>query len=384
MRHHSAVPPDDIRPMRSLGLLSVAHAINHAQAVLLPLIYLAIIDEWGVGVQTIAFLAAFGAFASGMVQLSYAGLTRVVSRRRLLGIGGILFGGGFALRRSRPASRRSRSPTSCRASGLAAAPGRQRPPGRAVPGRATRVRDQRPYRRRQRRHGRGRARRRAAHRRRRLARRVHRVRDPGDRRRARDPAPRARARDGSCRGPGERHGPRRVRADPARPGPALAVPDIGPRRRRPRPRRRQPVRAAVPDPRDRARPGDGRPDVRRAHRVLGADAARRRLAVRPDRTQAADRRRVPRRCARVHRLPAGRLVDRLAVGRDRGHGPVLVRREPAAPGAARRHLAAIRPATRRMPCTSRSRSGSGRCGSPCTASSSTRPATPRACRSCSS
>ena len=82
--------------MRSLGLLSVAHAINHAQAVLLPLIYLAIIDEFGVSVQTIAFLAAVGAFASGMVQLSYAGLTRVVSRRRLLGGGGILFGGGFA------------------------------------------------------------------------------------------------------------------------------------------------------------------------------------------------------------------------------------------------------------------------------------------------
>ena len=97
VRHHSPVPPVDIRPMRSLGLLSVAHAINHAQAVLLPLIYLAIIDEYGVGVQTIAFLAAIGAFASGMVQLSYAGLTRVVSRRRLLGIGGILFGGGFAL-----------------------------------------------------------------------------------------------------------------------------------------------------------------------------------------------------------------------------------------------------------------------------------------------
>jgi MFS family permease len=92
------VPPDDdIHPMRSLGLLSVAHAVNHAQAVLLPLIFLAIIDEYGVAVETIAFLAAFGAFASGMVQLSYAGLTRVVSRRRLLGIGGILFGGGFAL-----------------------------------------------------------------------------------------------------------------------------------------------------------------------------------------------------------------------------------------------------------------------------------------------
>src|SRR4051794_23114295 len=83
--------------MRSLGLLSVAHAINHAQAVVLPLIFLAIIDEFGVGVETIAFLAAIGAFLAGAVQLSYAGLTRVVSRRRLLGFGGILFGGGFAL-----------------------------------------------------------------------------------------------------------------------------------------------------------------------------------------------------------------------------------------------------------------------------------------------
>jgi AAHS family 3-hydroxyphenylpropionic acid transporter len=83
--------------MRSLGLLSVAHAINHAQAVVLPLIFLKIIDEFGVGVDTIAFLAAIGAFLAGMVQLSYAGLTRVVSRRRLLGFGGILFGAGFAL-----------------------------------------------------------------------------------------------------------------------------------------------------------------------------------------------------------------------------------------------------------------------------------------------
>ena len=83
--------------MRSLGLLSVAHAVNHAQAVVLPLIFLKIIAEFGVGVGAIAFLAAIGAFLAGSVQLSYAGLTRVVSRRRLLGYGGILFGGGFAL-----------------------------------------------------------------------------------------------------------------------------------------------------------------------------------------------------------------------------------------------------------------------------------------------
>jgi len=86
----------DVRPMRSLGLLSAAHAVNHAFAVLLPLIFLAIIDEFGVGVQTVAFLAAAGALLSGMVQLSYAELTRHVSRRRLLGVGGLLFGAGFA------------------------------------------------------------------------------------------------------------------------------------------------------------------------------------------------------------------------------------------------------------------------------------------------
>ncbi len=82
--------------MRSLGLLSVAHAVNHAYAVLLPPIFLAIIDEFGVTVSAVAILAAVGAFASGMVQLSYAELTRRVSRRRLLGLGGLVFGGGFA------------------------------------------------------------------------------------------------------------------------------------------------------------------------------------------------------------------------------------------------------------------------------------------------
>jgi MFS transporter, FSR family, fosmidomycin resistance protein len=88
---------DDVRPNRSLVLLSVAHAVNHSFAVLLPLIFLAIIDEFAVGVGTVAILAAVGAFASGAVQLSYAELTRRVSRRRLLGVGGLLFGLGFAV-----------------------------------------------------------------------------------------------------------------------------------------------------------------------------------------------------------------------------------------------------------------------------------------------
>jgi MFS family permease len=86
----------DVHPNRTLVLLSIAHAVNHAQAVLLPLIFLAIIKEFGVTIQTIAFLAAFGSVASGMVQLGYAELTRRVSRVRILALGGMLFGGGFA------------------------------------------------------------------------------------------------------------------------------------------------------------------------------------------------------------------------------------------------------------------------------------------------
>jgi MFS family permease len=84
-----------VRPNWSLWLLSIAHAVNHAQAVLLPLIYLKITDDFHVGVDTIAFLAAGGAFAAGAVQLGFASLTRLVSRRKLLGAGGLLFGGGF-------------------------------------------------------------------------------------------------------------------------------------------------------------------------------------------------------------------------------------------------------------------------------------------------
>src|SRR5918993_1363410 len=86
----------DIRPMRTLWLLSAAHAVNHAQAALLPLVYLAIIPEFGVSAAAIALLAAVGNISSGLVQLAYAGLTRLFSRRGILAAGGLLFGGGMA------------------------------------------------------------------------------------------------------------------------------------------------------------------------------------------------------------------------------------------------------------------------------------------------
>ena len=52
----------------------------------------------------------------------------------------------------------------------------------------------------------------------------------------------------------------------------------------------EPLRPALPDQGDRPRRRPVGRDVRRAHRVLGADAAHRRLAVGPDRPEAAHRR----------------------------------------------------------------------------------------------
>jgi MFS family permease len=91
-----ASAPPRIHPERTLWLLSLAHAVNHAQAVLLPLIFLKLIDEFQVSVQEIAFVAAAGAIASGVIQASYAFVTRHVARRLLLTAGGLLFGLGFA------------------------------------------------------------------------------------------------------------------------------------------------------------------------------------------------------------------------------------------------------------------------------------------------
>ena len=91
-----APAPSDIRPNRTLWLLSAAHAVNHAQAALLPLVYLSVITEFGISIAAIAFLTAFGNICAGLIQLSYAALTRVVSRRVILTAGGLVFGGGMA------------------------------------------------------------------------------------------------------------------------------------------------------------------------------------------------------------------------------------------------------------------------------------------------
>jgi MFS family permease len=85
-----------IRPRLTLWLLSIAHAVNHAQAVILPLVFVKIIDEFGVSVQAVAFLSAAGSISAGVVQATFAWLTRRLPRRVLMGAGGLLFGAGFA------------------------------------------------------------------------------------------------------------------------------------------------------------------------------------------------------------------------------------------------------------------------------------------------
>jgi MFS family permease len=91
-----ASDPIDVRPMRSLWLLTVAHAFNHAQAALLPLVYLAVIGQFGVSVAAIALLASVGSVLSGLMQLSYSDLTRRVSRRSILAVGNVVFGAFMA------------------------------------------------------------------------------------------------------------------------------------------------------------------------------------------------------------------------------------------------------------------------------------------------
>ena len=331
-----------VRELRDL-FGALAHAVNHAQAVVLPLIFLRIIDEFGVSVQSVTFVAAAGAIASGVIQASYAFVTRHVARRWLLARRRV----AVRPRLRRPGGRvvvpclrrHERRVPRWR---LAAAPGRQRVAGGAVPAGAARLRDQRPYLRRQRGDGHRRAGRPATARAVRLAWGLDPVRHPGRAHRAGDPA----------------LGPRERRRPPA----AIREGTV-----------REAVGTILRDPDDRRTylasvlGGGGRglgvanlfallylthvlglpeettnlmyarssccpsrcPSSRAGCRI-GSGAGRSSSAP----TSAA---RSGSSCS-SRRLEPARPVDR-----HRDHGPVLLRREPAAPGAARGHRPDGRP-----------------------------------------
>jgi MFS family permease len=99
--------PDDaldrpVRPTLSLVLLSFQHALIHGQAALYPIVFLAISAEFGVGAEAIAVLAAVGSILTGSIQLTFGAVTRRVSKRSLLGVGGVFLGAATAAQAAMP------------------------------------------------------------------------------------------------------------------------------------------------------------------------------------------------------------------------------------------------------------------------------------------
>lgn len=88
-------PAVELRPRLTLGLLSAQHGLIHAQTAVLPLVFIVVIDRFGIGVNDIGLLLAAGNILAGAVQLLYAPLSRVVTRRAILGVGGLVYGVGM-------------------------------------------------------------------------------------------------------------------------------------------------------------------------------------------------------------------------------------------------------------------------------------------------
>lgn len=94
--HSGAVPGAGLHPGLTLALLSAQHGFIHAQTALLPLVFIAVTPVYGIGVGEMGLLLAVGNVLTGLIQLVYAPLQRVVSRRSILGVGGLVFGSAMA------------------------------------------------------------------------------------------------------------------------------------------------------------------------------------------------------------------------------------------------------------------------------------------------
>ncbi len=80
------------RPNLTLGLLSLAHSLIHMQSALMPLVYIAVIDQFGLDEAAIGLFIAVTTAVGGGMQLSYGLLTRYVARPVLIGVGHTVFG----------------------------------------------------------------------------------------------------------------------------------------------------------------------------------------------------------------------------------------------------------------------------------------------------
>ena len=73
------------RPRLTLALLSTAHAAIHALSALMPLVYAAVIVEFGLTERDIGIFIAITTAVGGTMQLAYGVLPRLVARPVLLG-----------------------------------------------------------------------------------------------------------------------------------------------------------------------------------------------------------------------------------------------------------------------------------------------------------
>jgi MFS family permease len=85
------------RARLTLALLSIAHAVIHAQSALLPLVYPIVIVEFGLGERDIGTFIAVTTAVGGTMQLAYGFLTRYISRPALLAGGQLIFGTGLLI-----------------------------------------------------------------------------------------------------------------------------------------------------------------------------------------------------------------------------------------------------------------------------------------------
>ncbi len=80
------------RPNLALGLLALAHSLIHMQSALMPLVYIAVIDQFGLDEAAIGLFIAVTTAVAGAMQLSYGFLTRYIARPVLIGVGQLVFG----------------------------------------------------------------------------------------------------------------------------------------------------------------------------------------------------------------------------------------------------------------------------------------------------
>ncbi len=84
-------------PRPILAIVSLAHAVNHAYAALMPLLYPIVINEFRLSVTDIGVMVGVTNAVGGVLQISYGYLGKVIARRVLLGGGQVLMAASAAL-----------------------------------------------------------------------------------------------------------------------------------------------------------------------------------------------------------------------------------------------------------------------------------------------